>query len=162
MPRIRCIANAQVSRSAGCRKSPFGDQHVVEPRIDLHRHALEVGQRAAGVGAQAQAHDACEKAQRRQAQAALEHVTPRRVDQLLKGRVGAGVDRLVVVGLKAGAELAVVMAHQWLISGSRCLSVGWRRGLFDAIGKGVLHIGHGDGAAVDFPQLVAEIFTGDQ
>jgi len=120
MPRIRCIANAQVSRSAGCRKSPFGDQHVVEPRIDLHRHALEIGQRAAGVGAQAQAHDACEKAQRRQAQAALEHVTPRRVDQLLKGRVGAGVDRLVVVGLKAGAELAVVVPHRWL-----SLLIGW-------------------------------------
>ena len=35
-------------------------------------------------------------------------------------------------------------------------------GLFDAVGKGVLHIGHGDGATIDHPRLVAKALGSGQ
>ena len=88
----------------------LGHQHAVEGRIDLHRHALEVQQRA-GAGLAAGADATGEEAQRGQGQTALEHVAPARVEQLGQRRIGAGVDGDVVVGVQAGVELAVLV-HQ--------------------------------------------------
>ena len=89
----------------------LGHQHTVKGRIDLHRHALEVQQRA-GAGLAAGADTAGEEAQCRQGQTALEHVAPTRIEQLGQRRIGAGVDGDVVVGFQAGVELAVLVHHE--------------------------------------------------
>ncbi|MCY1545513.1 hypothetical protein D9M68_814600 [compost metagenome] len=88
----------------------LGYQHPVEVRIELLRHALEAQQAAVGHGP-AGTDATAEEAEGGQGQAALEHIAPAMLHQVIQRRVAARIDRHVVVGGKGCVEGVQFLGH---------------------------------------------------